>query len=74
MQNNGPMETTMKLLQKAKKGKRMNILENYYIPFFQHNSTIIKKRSSLRANPPFQLAHDIQSRVTNIEPPIAHPH
>ena len=27
----GPIDKTMKLLHKASKGKRMNVLENYYI-------------------------------------------
>jgi hypothetical protein len=72
--NYGPMETTMKLLHKVKKGKRMNTLENYYTQFFQHNNTIIKEQSHLRTNPLFQLAYDTQSRDTSVEPPTAHPH
>jgi hypothetical protein len=67
--NYGPMETTVTLLHKAKKVKRMNTLENYYIQFFQHNNTVINEHSHLRTNPLFQLACD-----ANIEPPTAHPH
>jgi hypothetical protein len=63
------METTTELVHNAKNGKRMNTLENFYIQFFQHDNTIIKERSHLRPNSLFQIAYDIQSRDTNIEPP-----
>jgi hypothetical protein len=69
MHNYGPMETTMNLLRTARKGKRKNTLENYYIQLFHHNNTTVQEQSHTKKNPLFQLAYDVQSRDTYIEPP-----
>lgn len=39
----GPISTTTALLQSAKKGRRMHILENHFIQLFQHNNVIINE-------------------------------
>ena len=61
--------TTMELLHKVNKGRKMNTLENYYVECFQHYNTIIKDQSHVRTNPLFQLAYNTQSRYYVIESP-----
>jgi hypothetical protein len=53
----GPLQTTMELLQKERKGIRMNTLKNYYIQYFTHHNNIIDKQSCARHNPLFQLSY-----------------
>jgi hypothetical protein len=49
--------TTMELLQKERKGIRMNTLESYYIQHFRHHSNIIDEQSCARHNPLLQIAY-----------------
>jgi hypothetical protein len=48
----GPTETTSTISQLAQTGRRKNILENYYIQFFQHN-IIIMEQAQKERNPLF---------------------
>jgi hypothetical protein len=54
----GPPQTTMELLQKERKGIRMNTLENYYIQYFAQHNSIIDEQSCALHNPLFQLAYN----------------
>jgi len=40
----GSTETTMTVLQSAGEGRRMKVLENCYIQFFQHNNMIVNEQ------------------------------
>jgi len=50
----------MTLLQFAHKGRRINVLENYYIQFFQHNNTIVNERVQQERNKLSDLIYDLQ--------------
>ena len=41
LHNFGPIDTTMTLIHKARKGKIMNTLESYYIQYFHYHNKII---------------------------------
>jgi hypothetical protein len=60
----------MTLIHKARKGKRMNTLENYYIQYFHYQNKIIQEQTITRPNPLFQLAYNQRSNDPDPDPPI----
>jgi hypothetical protein len=53
----GPLQTTIELLQKERKGIRISTLENYYMQHFTHHNNILDEQSCARHNPLSQLAY-----------------
>ena len=41
----GPTDTTTTLLQSVQKGRRMYVLDNYFIQLFQHNNMIVNEQT-----------------------------
>jgi hypothetical protein len=68
LHNFGPIDTTMTLIHKAHKGKRMNTLENYYIQYFQFHNKIIQEQTIAKLNPLLQLTYNLRSRDPNPNP------
>jgi hypothetical protein len=50
----------MTQLQFAHKGRRMNVWENYYIQFFQHNNTTVKEHVQKERNKLSELIYGLQ--------------
>jgi hypothetical protein len=68
LHNFGPIDTTMTLIHKARKGKRMNTLEKYYIQCFQFHNKIIQEQTITKLNPLFQLTYNLRSHDPNPNP------
>jgi hypothetical protein len=58
----GPIDTTMTLIHKTYKGKRMNTLENYYIQYFHYHNRLIQEQTITKPNPLFQLVYNQESK------------
>jgi hypothetical protein len=58
----GPIDKRMNVLHRASKGKRMNILEDYYIQRFYLRNSIIREQTVAKINTLFQLAFNLESR------------
>jgi hypothetical protein len=69
----GPINETMRLLHKAPKGKRMNVLVNYYIQRNYIYNSIIREQAINRINPLFQMAINIESRDKSGNPDSVKP-
>ena len=58
----------MTLIRKARKGERMNTLENYHVQYFQFHNKIIQEQTIAKLNPLFQLTYNLRSRDPNPDP------
>jgi hypothetical protein len=51
----GPIDNTMELIKSCKKGRHMNILENYNMQLFQKHNLLIDEQIPLEDNPLFKF-------------------
>jgi hypothetical protein len=68
----GPIDTTMNLLHRAPKVRRINTLGNYYIQLFYFRKSIIREQTVSKINPLFQLAFNLEPRNPHNAPDTAH--
>jgi hypothetical protein len=51
----GPINNTMELIKTSKKGRHMNILENYYMQLFQKQNLLIDEQNPIDGNRLFKF-------------------